>query len=222
MTQARLAHAVRGLALMLLLAPAILAACSSSDNAASKPNASSDTAFVTGLCNAAKSFGDDVQKSLAGPTPTDLGAALAAFFESIGPALQRFSDTFAKLTPPADLNEWHRESAEKLATAAKALKDGKFDDPSLDSLSQSPIPDMPEDARTRLQAVAAKVDACKDQPIFADPASNTNGGFSAFGGSGTPTLALKDAATGTWTGDFGKLIFNSDGSARFQLTACGF
>jgi hypothetical protein len=205
--------------LLVLVLPALFAACSGSDNVSSKLNADTDTTFVTGLCKAAKTFGDTVEKSLAGPTPSDLGAAFSAFFEAIGPGVQTFSDSFAKLTPPADLEQWHRDSAQKLSAAAKALKAGNFDDPSLDALSQSPIPDMPTDARTRLKAIADKTDVCKGQQVFDDPA--TTGTGNGVGNSNTPTPALQDAATGTWKGDFGTLVFNSDGTAKFSLKSCG-
>jgi hypothetical protein len=78
---------------------------------------------------------------------------------------------------------------------------------------------MPAGPRDRLTAIAAKTSDCKQSNPFAP---TTNGGGSTGGtGSSVPTKALKDAATGTWTGKFGTLVFNADGSATFDIRNCG-
>jgi hypothetical protein len=180
-----------------------------------------DQAFVTGLCQGFSTFTKDVETAIAGPTPDDIGKAFEMLFAALAEPTQRFSQAFAKLEPPEDLAAWHKDASQQLAAAAKALKAGKFDDPALDRLSSSPIPEMPAGPRDRLSAIAAKTGACKEFDPFA--AAGGGGGSDTTGGSGSdvPTKALKDAATGTWTGKLGTLVFNADGSATFDIKSCG-
>jgi hypothetical protein len=203
------------LAGLFLAAP--VAACGGGDSKASTGGAgsSADTAYVTGLCQSFAAFSDSIEKSFSGPTPSDIGDAFAQLFKAMVQPTQQFSDAFGKLQPPSDLADWHKNTATQLAAAAKALKSGKFDDPALQGLSNSPIPDMPDAPRQRLEAIATKTDACKK----ANPFDTSLAGGSTGSGSATP--ALKDAAAGSWTGKFGSLVFNSDGTAKFELMNCG-
>jgi hypothetical protein len=200
---------------LVLAAP--MAACGGGDSTAPAGGggSNSDTAYVTGLCQGYSAFATSIEKSLSGPTPSDIGAAFAQLFQSMVHPVQQFSDAFGKLQPPSDLADWHKKTAVQLAAAAKALKDGKFDDPALGTLSSSPIPDMPDAPRQRLAAIAAATDACKKTNPFD---TSLAGGSS---GSGSPTPALKDAAKGSWSGKFGSLVFNADGTANFQIKNCG-
>lgn len=200
----------------LLLAAA---ACGNdSDSTRPASESSRDQAFVTGLCRSFSVFTDDVDKALAGPTPTDLGQAFEMVFTALVGPIQRFSQSFAKLQPPDDLAAWHKDTSRQLAAAAKALKAGKFDDPSLDSLAASPVPDMPVGPRDRLAAIAAKTSECEQvSPFDADSGLGNGSG----GNSKAPSQALKDAAVGTWSGKFGTLDFNPDGSAVFDIKSCG-
>ena len=200
---------------LVLAAP--IAACGGGDSnsVAGGGGSNADTAYVTGLCQSFATFSDDMEKSLSGPTPTDLGDAFAQLFKAMVKPTHQFSDAFGKLRPPSDLADWHKNAAAQLAAAAKALKAGKFDDPALQGVSNSPIPDMPDAARQRLEAIAAKIDACKK----VNPFDASLGGGSSDLAPVTP--ALKDAATGSWTGKFGTLVFNADGSAKFEIKNCG-
>jgi hypothetical protein len=201
----------------MLAAYSFTAGCGGDDSA---DGASSDVdrAFVTGLCQEVSALSAGVEKSLAGPTPADLGEAIEQLFSALVEPMQGFADGFGKLTPPEDLADWHKNTATQLAAAAKALKAGRFDDPSLESLSKSPIPDMPEAARKRLEAIAATMGACKADNPFETSTANGSGGTLV---SEAPTPALKDAASGTWTGKFGTLTFNPDGSGKFDIKNCG-
>ena len=215
------ASLVLALVLIVLAAP-IAAACGGDDSSSSTgPTGGSDRdqAFVTGLCKSFSTFSNDVEKALAGPTPSDLAKAFEMVFTALVGPMQQFSQSFAKLEPPDDLASWHKDASKQLAAAAKALKDGKFDDPSLQGLSRSPIPDMPAGPRDRLSAISAKTSDCKQFDPFA--AATNGGGSSGGSGSDVPTKALKDAATGTWTGKFGTLVFNTDGTATFDIKNCG-
>ena len=212
----RFASVVRASIVGVLVALPV-GACGGGDSAPSSGGGSStDTAFVKGLCQGFGAFSASIEKSFSGPTPSDIGSALAQLLKAMVEPTQKFSDSFQKLTPPSDISEWHKNAAAQLAAAAKALKDGKFDDPSLQGLSDSPIPDMPEPARDRLGAIAAKTDECKKANPF-DTAAGSNSSSS----SGAATPALKDAASGTWTGKFGTITFNSDGTAKFTIKNCG-
>ena len=201
-----------------------VAACSGDDAAGPKTNPANgaDAAYVTGLCKAISSFTTDFEKAAPAP-PTgnasanigaDLGAALLKVFDALTEPFRRFSESFAGLKPPADLADWHKSTSQQLATAAKALKDKKYDDPSLQGLSQSPLPDIPAGPRERLAAIAANTSDCKQYNPFdkrtADASSNE------------PTPALKEAANGTWKGKFGTIAFNADGTASLEIRNCGY
>ena len=203
-----------------LLVAAPLAACGGGDNTAATGGGGSgaDKAYVTGLCNGFAAFSTSLEKAFSGPTPADLGAAFTQLFKAMVQPIQQFSDAFGKLQPPADLADWHKTTATQLAAAAKALKDGKFDDPTLQGLSNSPIPNMPDAPRQRLEAIAAKTDACKKANPFD---TSLGGGSSGSSGSRAATPALKDAAKGTWSGKFGTIVFNADGTAKFDIKNCG-
>jgi len=212
-------HRTGGFALTLVLLIASgLAACGGDDSGGkSGTGTGSDDEFVKGLCEATSRFAADFEKAFAGPTPEDFAKAIELLFKSIGAPFQRFSDSFSKLKPPPDLADWHRDASQKLAAATKALKDGNFADPSLAALSDNPVPEMPAGAQQRLEAIAAKTGACKGFDPFTG-----QGGSGGFGGSGgAPTPALKDAAKGAWTGRFGTIQFNPDGTARFAIKNCG-
>jgi hypothetical protein len=201
----------------LLLAGPVLAACSSGDGGGGDGGDGDDQAYVTGLCKGIAEFGDGVDEALAGPTPADIGEAFEQIFKAMAKPLDEFSKTFAKLEPPSDLAEWHEKTEKQLAAAAKALKDGDLDDPALDAISDNPVPDMPEKPRQRLAALASKTKDCGEL----NPFDESSGGSSGFSGSEKPTQALKDAAAGTWTGKFGTLTFNNDGTAKFEIKNCG-
>jgi hypothetical protein len=197
----------------------IVAACGGGTSGSSTKTAAgngSDTAYVVGLCKAASAASKVVAGDPASPTPDDLGKALEQFFAALTPAIQQFSNDFAKLKPPPDLTEWHANTAKSLAAAAKALKDGNFDDPALDNVAGNPTADMPTGPRDRLKAIADKQADCKDIQLFDE-------GNSSLGPNGddSPTPALQDAAKDTWSGSFGKLTFNADGSGAFDLKGCG-
>lgn len=198
----------------VLLAGPVLSACGGGDDD-SGGGTGSDQAYVTGLCKSIGQFSDAMEAAFAGPTPADLGDAFAQLFAAMAKPLQQFSDSFAKLNPPSDLADWHKKTAKQLSDAAKALKDGNLDDPSLAGLGDSPVPDMPEKPRDRLNGLADKTKECGEL----NPFDQSSGSGSS--GSSKPTQALVDAANGTWTGRFGTLTFNSDGTAKFELKNCG-
>jgi len=241
----------RRLSLILCMAGAVIliplvAACSRKSTAPASPGSGasatavtgkvqtgSDAEFVRGLCVAAQGFVDEVTKATdplltpqpgANGTPAaspDLGSAFFALFEAIAPAYGTFADKMSKLKPPSDLADWFQHAQPQMAAAAKALKEGNFADPSLKDFSTNPFPPIPDGPRARLQGVAATTKACDGLDVFS-PESTTGG----FGDSGQSVLhgqktALKSAATGTWTGPYGTLKFNSDATADFNIKLCG-
>ncbi|MGH2633823.1 MAG: hypothetical protein ACRDG3_10475, partial [Tepidiformaceae bacterium] len=188
----------------------------------------SDAEFVQGMCAAAQGFVDQVTndtQSLLTPQPgadgtpaatPDFGSAFFALFQAIAPAYGKFADQVGKLKPPPDLADWFQQAQPRMAAAATALKDGNFDDPSLQDISTEPFPAMPDGPRERLQGVAAKTKECDGLDVFAPESP----------GSGTPSQysqksVLQAAATGTWTGPYGTLKFNTDGTADFDIKLCG-
>ncbi len=193
---------------------ALTAGCSSSDGG--KPGTGSDEAYVAGLCKAANKASTALDAANPSATPDDLGSALGAVFASLAPAMEQFAADFAKLNPPSDIADWHANTSKQLTAGAKALKDGNFDDPALDAITGNPTADMPTAARDRLKAIADASPDCKDLALF-DPGDNSLGS----GQEGPPTPALQDAATGTWSGDFGTMAFKADGTATFELSGCG-
>jgi hypothetical protein len=201
----------------LLFVGPVLAACGGGGDSggSSGGGGGSDQAYVTGLCKSISQFSDAMDAALAGPTPTDIGQAFEQIFTAMAKPLQQFSDSFAKLKPPSDLADWHKTTAKQLSDAAKALKSGNLDDPALAALGDSPVPNMPDGPRERLKTLADKTKECGDTNPFDESSSGRSSG------SGQPTQALVDAASGTWTGKFGTLTFNSDGTAKFELRNCG-
>jgi hypothetical protein len=204
------------LSALLVLAPVVSACGGGGDSGGGNGGGGgSDQAYVTGLCKGISQFSDAMDAALSGPTPTDIGQAFAQIFEAMAKPLQQFSDSFAKLKPPSDLADWHKRTAQQLSDAAKALKSGNLDDPALAALGDSPVPNMPDGPRERLKTLADKTTECgKTNPFDESSAVSSSG-------SGQPTQALVDAANGTWTGKFGTLTFNSDGTAKFELKNCG-
>jgi hypothetical protein len=194
---------------------ALSAGCSS-NGGGGKAGTGSDEAYVAGLCKAANKASDALDAASPSATPDDLGSALGAVFASLAPAMEQFAADFAKLNPPSDIADWHANTSKQLTAGAKALKDGNFDDPALDAITGNPTANMPAAARDRLKAIADASPDCKDLALF-DASDNSLGS----GHDGPPTPALQDAATGTWSGDFGTATFNSDGSASFKLSGCG-
>lgn len=152
----------------------------------------SDEQFVSGMCKAAKTFVDKLSADMDKITPSataesldDLGKFFEAFFGNLAPAFEQFAKDFRNLKPPKDLQQWHADAATKLDAAAKALKDGKFDDPALQDLGDSAMPEIPKDINDRLEKIAKNNKDCKELDAFA----NNSGGL--FGGLGsdlaTPT-----------------------------------
>ncbi len=205
---------------VVLIVFTALAASSCNDDGGAATNASSgpDQQFVTALCKATDAFGKDFEKATAGPTPADIATAFKLLLTALVKPTQHFADSFAKLTPPPDLVQWHNDSSAKLSAAAKALAAGRLDDPAFEGLSKSPVPELPPAAGVRLAAIAAKTSDCATYSPFTGAAG---GSARPDGTAGTPTQALKDAATGTWTGKFGTLEFRPDGSASFSIRNCG-
>lgn len=152
----------------------------------------SDEQFVSGMCKAAKTFVTKLSADMDKITPSataesldDLGKFFESFFGNLAPAFEQFAKDFRNLKPPKDLQQWHSEAATKLDAAAKALKDGNFDDPALQDLGDSAIPEIPADINDRLEKIAKDNKDCKELDAF----SPDSGGL--FGGLGsdlaTPT-----------------------------------
>jgi hypothetical protein len=163
------------LAAFTVLSAALFVACggdddssSSGDSGSAKPSGAtgSDEAYVKDICAAAAKMAKELDKISAGPTPSDPSKAFEAVFKSMSGPIDTFAKDFAKAKPPKDLAQWHADTAKQLSALAKALKDGKFDDPALNSLGDSPLPDMPKDAEARLDKLAKNVDGCKDADVF--------------------------------------------------------
>jgi hypothetical protein len=200
----------------ILLGGSLSAGCGGGSKSPAGGGSGTDEEFVVGLCQGISKFAASMEKSLAGPTPADFGEAFAQIFKAMVKPTQEFAADFAKLKPPPDLVEWHKKTSQQLSAAAKALKEGKLDDPALEGLSESPIPDMPAAAQQRLAPMAREAAGCKDQnPFEATPSRSSSGSQAAA------TSALKEAATGTWTGKFGTLTFRPDGTATFVIKNCG-
>ena len=230
---------------VVVLAVPLIAGCSSKNSPAAStssavansatsasPQTGSDADFVKGMCVAAQAFVERVTKdtqSLLTPqagadgTPAatpDFGSAFFGLFQAIAPAYEAFAQQISKLKPPPDLAAWFHQAQPAMAAAAKALKEGNFDDPSLKNFSTSPFPAMPDGPRSRLQGVAAKTKACDGLDVFSAD------GSSAFGDSGSSVKysqksALQKAANGKWTGTYGTLEFKADGTADFNIKLCG-
>lgn len=155
----------------------------------------SDEQFVSGMCKAAKTFVDKLTKDMASVTPSataesldDLGTFFEEFFGNIGPAFEQFAKDFKQLKPPKDLAQWHADATTKIDAAAKALKDGKFDDPALQALGDNTIPEIPADINDRLEKIAKDNADCKELDTFSNDSSG--GIFGNLGGdSGSNSLA---------------------------------
>ncbi|MEP7214838.1 MAG: hypothetical protein ABI782_01225 [Anaerolineaceae bacterium] len=158
-----------GLFTLSAIFAALFAACGGDDAGGSSSRTGPDEQYVKDLCKAADKLTTDMDKAFSGPTPDNIGDAFSSFFKAFSQPVQDFSKAFGKASAPADLKEWHQTTAKLLDDSAKALKAGKFDDPALDSLGDSPIANMPEGPRARLQAIAAKVPECKTNNIFEGP-----------------------------------------------------
>jgi len=142
----------------------------SSDSAKPSGATGSDEAFVKDLCAAAGRMAADIKKASSAPAAKsdDPSKAFEQIFTSMAGPIDQFAKDFAKAKPPKDLAQWHADASKQLSAVAKALKDGKFDDPSLTSLDNSPMPDMPKDIEARLDKLAKNADGCKDNDIFSN------------------------------------------------------
>lgn len=164
------------IAAFTVMGAALFVACGGDDNTSSSAasdgaikvsgETGSDQAFVNDICKATDRFTKEMNKVSAGPTAADPSKAMEQVFKSMSGPMSTFASDFAKAKPPKDLVQWHADTAKQLGVVAKALKDGKFDDPAIASLGDSPIADMPKDAEARLSKLAANADGCKGTAVF--------------------------------------------------------
>ena len=134
-------------AAVLLLVP--LTACSGDDSG-------NDEDFVKGLCEASTGLRDGVEEALGNArTSTDPNAAAQALVEPI----EEFVDAFKDLNPPEDLEEWHDTASGQLEQAASNFREKK-DLAALEGFADSPVPDPPAAAKSRLRVAAEDVQEC--------------------------------------------------------------
>ena len=180
MTRAAFSFAV----VLMAIAGALFAACSSSDGGTKATG--SDQEFAKGLCVAGQHFLDKMLKGFSTPSSSstatsmeDFGNAFASLFLNLAPAFEGLDKEFKALKPPKDLAQWHTDAVVKMDAAVKALKAGNLNDPALQDVGNDAMPPLPQDAQDRLQKVSADIKECKDL----DAMGNANGGSSSiFGG----------------------------------------
>lgn len=148
---------VRIALLGLLVLPVAMAACGGGGDA-------SDEAFVAQLCNATTQLKTDFTAAVKDASgQTDSGKAV----ERLIPPLEAFAKAFDDADPPKDLKDWHSAASKQLDAAVAKFKTEKTL-ASLEGFGDSPVPDPPADAKTRLRAAAENVDEC-DGVAFLKP-----------------------------------------------------
>ena len=126
----------------------LAAACGSDDG--------NDQDFVRGLCEASTALRTGVEKAVKdGAASTEPGKAV----ELMAPPVDAFVKAFNDLNPPADLKAWHKDASSQLEKTAAAFRTEKKLT-ALTSFNDSPVPDPPAAAKSRLQNAAKDVPEC--------------------------------------------------------------
>ncbi|MCZ2108903.1 MAG: hypothetical protein LC118_04960 [Dehalococcoidia bacterium] len=153
----------------------------------------SDEEFVSGMCKAAQTFVTKLMGDMDKVTPSataesldDLGKFFEAFFVNLAPAFEQFARDFKNLKPPKDLKEWHANAVTQMDAAVKALKSGKFDDPSIEGLGDNMFPEMPKAIKDRLEKIAKNNPDCKELDEFSDDGSSIFGSLGPGLATATP------------------------------------
>lgn len=132
-----------------------LAACSGDDSG-------NDEDFTRGLCEASSGLRTGVEESLDNArTSTNPNAAAEALVEPI----DDFVDDFKDLNPPDDLKDWHDDASAQLEAVAKDFRQRK-DLAALQGFADSPVPDPPAAAKSRLRAAAEDIQECNGVTFF--------------------------------------------------------
>lgn len=142
------------LALIAFLVVPAASACGSDDG--------NDEDFVRGLCEASSELRTGVEKAVKdGAASTDPGKGV----ELMVAPIDTFVEAFADLKPPKDLKDWHKDATKQLEASAATFRTEKRLT-ALAGFNDSPVPDPPAAAKTRIQAAAKDVPECDGVAYF--------------------------------------------------------
>lgn len=137
------------------LAAVSLAACSGDDDG-------SDEEFVRDLCQASTELRNGIKEALENAsTSTSPNAAAEALVKPLGVFVEAFDD----LNPPKDLDDWHDSASDELEKTFEDFRTKK-NLAALTGFADSPVPDPPVDAKSRLRAAAQDVPECSGVAFF--------------------------------------------------------
>ncbi len=139
-----------------LAAFVIIGAISASSLTACGSDSGNDEDFVRGLCEASTELRGGVEKAVKdGSTSTDPNRVI----ELLTVPIDTFVKAFDKLKPPKDLKTWHEVASKELQQTAETFrKEKKLT--ALASFSDSPVPNPPAAAKTRLKTAAVEIPEC--------------------------------------------------------------
>ncbi|GIW56832.1 MAG: hypothetical protein KatS3mg082_3236 [Nitrospiraceae bacterium] len=132
-----------------------LGACRGGDGSS---GTGSDEEFVTGACNAAAKFQEDLDDVFADLANVDSEEEAVKL---VVEPFENFTKAFKDLNPPADLKEWHSDAGKALDSTVAALKKGDTS-----AFEGDPFPEAPAEVQDRLNKVAAEVEACQETGLF--------------------------------------------------------
>ena len=135
-------------------------------NAATTAGGGSDQPFVNDLCKAADRFTKEIGKANAGPTVADPSKALEQVFKSMSGPMATFASELCQGEAAEGPRPVACRHVEATGRPGEGVEGRELRDPSLASLSDSPIADMPKDAETRLSKLAANADGGKGTAVF--------------------------------------------------------
>jgi len=119
--------------------------------------AGSDEDFVKDLCDASTQLESDLDTAIAdASSQTDPEKAI----EALVPPLEDFVEAFKDANPPEDLEDWHETASNQLETEVEEFKEAKSLE-ELEGFGDSPVPDPPAEAKSRLRTAAEDVEECE-------------------------------------------------------------
>ena len=120
-------------------------------------SAGSDEDFVKDLCDASTQLETDLDTAIAdASSQTDPEKAI----EALVPPLEDFVEAFKDANPPEDLEDWHETASDQLETEVEEFKEAKSLE-ELEGFGDSPVPDPPAEAKSRLRTAAEDVEECE-------------------------------------------------------------
>ncbi|NUQ55397.1 MAG: hypothetical protein HUU14_05895 [Dehalococcoidia bacterium] len=150
---------IAGLALGVVTLVLAFAACGDDDGG----DHGTDASYADELCDAMNETNVSLVKLEKDASSMDFNELAGGVSE----ILDDLADSLADASPPADMAAWNEDAVKTIRKAADTLTKSQ-QSASLDVLGDSPLPDPPTALRSRIEAEAGQIPACRGLSLFGE------------------------------------------------------